>query len=34
MKNGDWITYGYYSTNEEASIVAKEIAEKSHETFV
>jgi hypothetical protein len=34
MKNGDWITYGYYSTNEEAATVAKEIARKSPETFV
>jgi hypothetical protein len=34
MKNGDWITYGYYSTNEEAATVAKEIARKSLETFV
>jgi hypothetical protein len=34
MKNGDWITYGYYSTNEEAATVAKEIAKKSPETFV
>jgi hypothetical protein len=34
MKNGDWINYGYYSTNEEAATVAKEIARKSPETFV
>jgi hypothetical protein len=34
MKDRDWITYGYYNTNEEADRVAKEIAEKSPETFV
>ena len=34
MKNGDWITYGYYITNEEADRVAKEIAKKSPKTFV
>jgi hypothetical protein len=34
MRDRDWITYGYYSTNEEADRVAKEIAKKSPKTFV
>jgi hypothetical protein len=34
MKDRDWITYGYYNTNEEADRVAKEIAKKSPKTFV